>query len=87
MGDPWKAYDPGLESPATKAFAVTPADGADLAEVTRGIYVGGSGTLKVDMADVGTVTFTALAAGVVHPLRVKKVYATGTDATTIIALY
>ena len=58
-----------------------------LDQESRGIYVGTSGDLKVDMADGSTVTFTSLAAGVIHPLRVVKVYMTGTTAGSIIAVY
>lgn len=32
-------------------------------------------------------TFNNLVAGVVHPLRAKRVYATGTDATDIVGVY
>jgi len=76
------------EKPAEHAFAITPADGTDLAYVTRGLYVGVSGDAKVDM--VGgeqAVVFTALAAGVVHPLRVTRVYSTDTTATNIVGVY
>jgi hypothetical protein len=43
-------------------------------------------TLKVDMGDSGTVTFSGLPAGVFLPIIVKRIYATGTTATNIIAL-
>jgi hypothetical protein len=76
----------GLE-PAGSAFAITKDDNNDLAYVTRGIYVGTSGDLKVDMADGSTVTFASLAAGVVHPLRVRKVYSSVTSALNIVGVY
>jgi hypothetical protein len=76
-----------LINPAHHAAAVTPHDSTDIAE-TRGLYVGVSGDVKVDMASGGSaVTFSALAAGYVHPLRVTRVYSTGTTATNIVALY
>ena len=74
-------------SPAQLAFAVTPSNTVDLAQVTRGIYVGVSGDLKVDMVAGGTVTFVDLAAGMIHPIAAKRIYQTGTDATNIIGLY
>lgn len=77
----------GLIDPAEKAFSVTPSDTADLTQVTRGLYVGVSGNVKVDMVSGDTLTFVAMAAGVVHPLQVKKVYSTGTDATDIIGVF
>lgn len=76
-----------VEGPAVNATAVTTSDSADLSYVTRGIYVGGSGNLKVDMLGGGSVTFTGLAAGVIHPIRATRIYATGTTATGVIALW
>lgn len=87
MSDEFASQKTALNSPANHAFAITPADGSDLDHVTRGIYVGGAGNLKVDMAGGETVTFTGLAVGVVHALRVKRVYLTGTTATAILGLY
>jgi hypothetical protein len=73
---------------AGSALAVTPNDGTDLPQPgTRGIWVGGAGTLKVDMLASGTVTLSAVPAGTFLPIRVKRVYATGTSATLIVALY
>lgn len=78
---------------ASAAFAVTPSDSTDLASVAYGLIVGGAGTLKVDCGDdVGTqtnrvtVTFGALSAGQLVPLKVIRVYATGTSATSVVAL-
>jgi hypothetical protein len=73
--------------PAENAFAVTPNNDADLAEDTRGLYVGVSGDVKVDLVGGTTVTFVNLAAGVIHPIRARRVYATGTSATSIIGAY
>jgi hypothetical protein len=77
-----------LTNPAVSAFAITPSDTNNLPHLTRGIYVGGSGDLKVSMAGGGgTIVFVGLAAGMVHPLRVEKVFQTDTDATNIIGVY
>lgn len=65
---------------------VVPNDTVDLATPTVAVYVGGAGNLKVDMVDGGTVSFNGLAAGTALNIRVKRVYATGTTATNIIAL-
>jgi hypothetical protein len=79
---------PFITEPAANAAAITPNNGADLAANTRGLYVGVSGDVKVDMVTGGTgITFVSLAAGIVHPLQVKRVYATGTTATSIVAVY
>jgi hypothetical protein len=73
--------------PASDAFAITPSDSVDLSANTRGVYVGVSGNLKVDMENGQTVTFVGLVAGVIHPLCVKRVYSTLTTATNIVGVY
>ena len=73
--------------PINSAFAITPDDDVDLIYITRGIYVGVSGDLKVDVKSGDTVTFVGLAAGMIHPIRVKRVYENGTDATSIVGVY
>lgn len=82
-------------SPMQSALAVTPNDGTDLvppkgdARPTRGILVGGAGTVKCDYADGSTATITvpATGCGFVLMLAVKRIYATGTSATNIVAFY
>ena len=71
--------------PAEDADSITPADATDIVP-TRGVYVGVSGDLAVDMSDGSTVTFVGLAAGIIHPISVKRIYATGTTATSILAV-
>lgn len=54
------------------------------------VYVGVSGTVKVDLADLGTgLEFDNAPQGQVLPLQVVKVYSTanGTTATDLIALH
>lgn len=87
MANTFSSHSSGLESPGEHAFAVTPNDSADLAYVTRGVYVGGTGTLKVTMLGGEDVTFTGLAAGVIHPIRAKRIWSTGTSATGVIGIY
>lgn len=78
----------GVTGPAVHAVAITPNNSTDLVTATRGVYVGVSGDLKVDMVGGETaITFTGLAAGVIHPLRVTRIYATGTTATNIVSVY
>lgn len=69
-------------------FAVTPSDTVDFTQgVTRGIYVGGAGNFVAVKEDATTVTFTGALAGVVYPIRCKRVNNTNTTATSLVALF
>jgi len=72
-----------IASPVTGAFVITPDDATDLAEVTLSLYVGTAGAAKLTMFDGSVVTYANLAAGR-HPLRVRRVWATGTAATGLV---
>lgn len=77
-------------NPISGGFAITPADGSDLTRPVRGIYVGTSGTLKVDTVDGDTLEFQNLAAGIIHPIKAKRVYATvsaGTVVADVVGVY
>lgn len=88
MADGFSTNQAGLSSPPENGYAITPADGSDVTTVTRGLIVGVSGDVKVDFVGTGTaVVLPALAAGVVHPFRVSRVYSTDTTATSIVGLY
>lgn len=79
--------NPQIKS-GTRAVAVTPDNSNDLVGgATRGLYVGVAGDVNVDMADGGTVLFVAMAAGIVHPISVKRVRVASTDAESIVAIY
>lgn len=85
--DMHKWMQAGMESPATNAAAITPNNSTDLAYTTRGIYVGSSGSLVVDMVSGQTsVTFSNVPAGVILPIRVTRVR-TASTATNLVALY
>jgi len=73
-----------LTNPITGGFSVTPSDSADLQEVPISLYIGTTGSLRVTMMDDSVVTYAAIAAGR-HGIRVKRVWATGTTATGIVA--
>lgn len=83
--------DPAINSPYLHGHAVTPSDTVDLAELPRAIYASKGSTSHCDVSvilagDDTPVTFV-LARGEIAPIRVKRVMATGTDATAIVALY
>lgn len=76
-----------LDTPAVRAFSITPNDGADLPEVVRALYVGGAGDISVILVgDSSAVVLVAVPVGSLLPIRVKRVRATGTTATSIIGL-
>lgn len=81
-----------VDGSVTGSITVTPDDDNDLVfpsgtNRTRGILVGVSGDLNVIMASGTTALLKAVTAGVVHPLSVKRILATDTTATDIVALY
>ena len=67
------------------AVSVTPSDTINLTDPVSSLYIGVTGNIKVDMASGETVTFLSVPVGVLN-IAVKKVYATGTTATSIIGL-
>lgn len=71
--------------PATYAEAVTPSDTVDLVRMSRALWVGVTGNIKVTMKEGQVVTFSNLPVGW-HPLRVSRVWSTSTTATTMIAV-
>ena len=78
----------GWNSPAVKAFAITPDDSADLARLTRAIYVGVTGNISLILkGDDAAVTFVGVPAGTILPLRVTRVRSTGTTATDLVGLH
>lgn len=87
MPDGFSLHNPALDSPATRAFAVTPDDGNDLSFVTRALYVGTTGNVAVVTAGDDTVTFSSVPAGAVLPVRAKRIRSTGTTAGNIVGMW
>jgi hypothetical protein len=85
--DTFSTLTTGGSGPASNAFEISPNNDAELTYVTRWLYVGTAGHVKIDTAGGETVTLNNLAAGVLHPIRAKKVYATGTTALTPVGFY
>lgn len=78
---------PGITAPSGSAEEVTPNDSADLTYETRALWVGGAGNINLDTADGQTVVFAGIPAGTILPVRVKRIRATSTTATNIVAMY
>lgn len=73
--------------PGDRLAAVTPSDATDLTGV-RAVYVGVTGNVALmALYDSAAVTFTAVPAGTIIPVRIKRVMATNTTATDIVAIY
>lgn len=77
----------------SRAAAVTPSNTAQIPSISGGknngcvLYIGGSGDIKVKTAGGDEVTFTGVQAGTFMPVNVVQVFATGTTATNILALW
>lgn len=70
--------------------AITPNDTVDFADsrATRRIYVGGAGNLVLVPADGGpAVTFTGVPVGTMLEVAARRVNATNTTATNLVALF
>ena len=86
MADIFEDRSSALESPGFHAMEVIPSDTADLAFASRALYVGAPGDLRLTLASGDTVTLANMAAGFV-PLRVARVHASGTTASSIVAVW
>jgi hypothetical protein len=71
---------------ANDAAVVTPSDSTDLAFVTRWIRANVAGTIKLTTKNGSTVTLN-FAAGETRAIRASRIWATGTTATGIEALW
>lgn len=83
--DKFANHAPGLDSPASRAFAITPDDDNDLALTTRAIYVGQPGDIHLITANGDDVTFVGVPVGIM-PIRAVRVHATGTNADDLLGL-
>jgi hypothetical protein len=82
-------YSADQAAPAVTWKLITPHDSAASAATPgcRGIYVGGAGNVALVGQDNVAVTFTAIPVGTFMPCAAKRVNATNTTATLIIALF
>lgn len=85
--DKYEATVQSVSAPAASCFAITPNDAGDLEQVTRAIYVGVGGSLKIrTVASEQDVTFVGVAAGSILPIRAIAVRAAGTTASALVGL-
>lgn len=75
---------PDEQSFARAGDEITPSDSADLASVSKGLWIAAEGTVRftpVGAEDGAYITSGTLAAGTIVPYLVKRVWLTGTTAT------
>ncbi|MCP1168378.1 spike base protein, RCAP_Rcc01079 family [Limimaricola litoreus] len=85
MHDPFDKHQSGLESPPTRLFQIQPDDAADLPQATRALNAAQGGAVRVTSV-AGDVATLYVAAGCAFPVRVRRVWATGTTATGLVGL-
>lgn len=69
---------------ASKFFAVTPSDTADLAPMALALYVGTGGDIVAQDPDGNEVTFSNVPQGAILPGRFRRVLNTSTTASNLI---
>lgn len=67
-----------------RASAVTLSDTVDLPLPSRGLWIGVTGDVKVSLVGSGVVTFKSVPVGWLF-VEAKRVWATGTTATDLVA--
>lgn len=71
---------------AFDAFAQK-SDTVDLTHITRAIYTGSGGTMKVTMLDNSVVTYVGIPPGTNKQMQIRRLWLTGLTATDVIGEY
>lgn len=74
-----------IQDPGRKAFAVTPSDANELALLPSRLFIGTGGDVAVLAAEDTVSVIYKAASGSYLCIRAKKVLATGTTASAIVA--
>ena len=80
MADKFTAQKSQLDSPPSGSFPISPHDSNLLPFATRALYVGFTGDVRVEYVNGDIDTMHNIAQGVHHPMRIIRVFATGTTA-------
>ena len=73
-------------SPSPYVFAAVPSDTVNFTQEVRQLYTGTAGNITVVNQDNTTVTFVGVNAGTtLGPFYIKRIQATGTTCTSIVA--
>jgi len=86
MKNRFNSHGSSVTGPITDGFAITPDDTGSLTEVTRAIYVGQTGNLRVETMEEADLTFENIPGGTMLALRVRRVLSSGTTASALLGL-
>lgn len=89
QADPFASSSDNVSAPCRRWVAVTPSDTVDLPEIPKALYIGGAGDVAMigvaSPAGASAVAWRAAFAGMILPVRPRRILATGTTATFIVA--
>lgn len=90
MSDSFSGYADSAGAPARRVAVVVPSDSIDLPDTPKGLYVGTGGDITLIAVGAPTgaagVLFRNIPSGSLLPVRTRRVTATGTTASDIVAL-
>jgi hypothetical protein len=84
MADRFAGMGEDLLGPATRAVAAATSDTVALPNVSKRLWVGGAGNVKLVTLGGDTVIYTAVPAGTYLNVRATQIFATLTTASNII---
>lgn len=82
MSDYFASTSRSVRDPAVSIFEIAPDDATDLQHITTALNVASPGTVRVTTLE-GDVSDVTIHPGHAMPLRVRRVWRTGTTATGI----
>lgn len=85
--DTFRNFGRSLVSPPEQGAPILPSDSETLGHVTRALWIGGGGDLRLRMVGGGEVTLAGVVPGSLIPIRAVQVLATGTTASAIVGLW
>lgn len=86
MTDRFAGYAGSLDDPASLCRNIEPSDSIGLIEISRALYVGGAGSVRLMDASGNIATFDGVVGGSILPVRAQQVLQTGTTATGLVAM-
>lgn len=90
MADAYGAVFSGVSDPGERVAAVVPSNTADLTETPKALYVGTGGDIAMigdnEVAGTAATVWRNVPSGAVVPFRPRRIMATGTTASDILAI-